>query len=39
MRALVFLLMLAACAYDPTPSGYKDYCDRHPDRPECGGKK
>lgn len=21
----------------PAPAGFKDYCDRHPERQECGG--
>lgn len=39
-RCLVALvLLLAGCATDDAPAGFKAYCDRYPERQECGGTK
>lgn len=48
MRCLLLILLLNACApatlkgsgeEAPAPYGFVDYCNRHPDRAECGGTK
>ena len=36
--AVVLLLAVTACATDRAPAGYKAYCEKWPDRQECGGK-
>lgn len=39
-RALVLaVLLLASCANNRAPAGFVDYCERHPERAECGGTK
>ena len=39
VRILVLCLLLTACATDRTPAGFKAYCEKYPQRAECGGKQ
>jgi len=36
---IICVILLAGCATDLSPAGYRDYCARHQDRQECGGTK
>lgn len=38
MRAAALVLLLAACAVDLTPAGFKDFCERNPQHAACGAK-
>lgn len=39
-RVILLLALLMGCATpDNAPAGFKAYCERHPERQECGGKK
>lgn len=38
-RALILAVLLLASCANRAPAGFVDYCERHPERAECGGAK